>query len=301
MKYRYKKLNMVDTDNEQIYLENILNITNYSGQNIKVKDKKIIFISKVKGISDFSMSSDIYDALLESYNHFFNTYKNDTIDKNILNDIKKSLSGVKRLSNYNFIFRPIVDYIEIEMINFLSTNRKRKIRTVIKNSTYRKDSAYSSESSTESDTMDGDFCVLDIDDKNTKGNLHKRRMIKDDKNNSKDSKENKNCDSVVIDIKREIPNEVEFEDYNISEKIQKFLTAATNEFCNFCDKHTSGDNDTDCENKKQSIGYKLKNISNSIKKALNSLSFSNCFSGMSCICCSEIEEDEKNINDKNVR
>ena len=125
-------------------------------------------------------------------------------------------------------------------------------------------------------------------------------MIKYDKNNSKEKKDEK-CKSVIIDIKREIPNDAEFEDYNISEKIQKFLKAATNEICSFCDNHNSSsnnnDDDVDCQNKKQTFRYKLKNICNSIKKTLKSITFTDCFSGMSCICCSEIGEESKHITE----
>ena len=124
MKYRYKKLNMVDIDNEQIYLENILNIANYSGQNIKVKNNKIIFISSVNKPSDFGKSDDIYNTLLESYSHFFNTYTYDNIDKNILSDIKKSLKGLEKLGYDNFKIRPVVDYVEIEIVNFSSLKTK---------------------------------------------------------------------------------------------------------------------------------------------------------------------------------
>ena len=316
MKYKYIKLKMVDNDNEQIYLENILNIINYRGQNIKIKDKKLIFIKDVKEAKDFSISSDVYNILLESYSHFFNTYTQNTIDNNILNDIKKSLKGIERLSQDNFTFKPIVDYIEIELINFLSSNRKRKIRSIVSNSTYRKDSAYSSENSTDSDTMDGDFCILDIDVK--KDNLHKRKNIKNN-NDSKDEintekniqniENNKDrCDSVVIDIKREVPEDIEFEDYYISERIQKFLSAATNEICNFCNKHlsyknnehnhTNNKSNIDDENKKETIGSKLKSICSNIKKSFKTISLTNCFSGMSCICCSEIDEEEKHITDE---
>jgi hypothetical protein len=316
MKYRYKKLNMVDIDNEQIYLENILNIANYSGQNIKVKNNKIIFISSVNKPSDFGKSDDIYNTLLESYSHFFNTYTYDNIDKNILSDIKKSLKGLEKLGYDNFKIRPVVDYVEIEMINFLSL----KTKTEKSKSTYRNDTAYSSDSncSSDSETMDGDFCLVDAIDKsksksknknNKESKIYKRKKnqdIKQNENHIEDDNNNKlkkrkkciddeKCKSVIIDIKREVPDDISFEEYNISERIQKFLTAATNEICNFCDRHTSSDHNTECENKKESIGSKLKSICNSIKKSFKTISFTNCFSGMSCICCSEIDEEGKHI------
>ena len=118
MKYKYKKINMVDVNNEQIYLENILNITNYRGQNIKIVNNKLYFISEVKKPDDFSKSDEIYNVLLESYSYFFNIYRYSTIDKKILNDIKTSLKGVKRFSEDNFKIRPLYDYIDIEIINY---------------------------------------------------------------------------------------------------------------------------------------------------------------------------------------
>ena len=344
MKHKYKKINMVDIDeNEQIYLENILNITNYRGQNIKIVNNKIFFISDLKKPEDFSKSDDIYNVLLESYSYFFNKYRYNNIDKNILNDIKKSLKGIKKFSEDNFKIRPIFDYIEIEIINFSSSNNeieKSKSKSKYENiSTFRNDISYSPKNSSESysdnEKLDDDFCIIDIDNNYDKNNeiLHKRKNINTTINTTnttkKDSisnndkkiintkkqidetttKTNNNCNNVNIDIKDDtsISDDENVEYYNISEKIQKFLSATTTEICNFCSNQNIQHEDDSKhihnisgDDKKESFSYKFKNICNDIKKSLRSISFNDCFSGLTCICCSKIEEEE-NINNSNIR
>jgi hypothetical protein len=314
---------MVD---EQIYLENILNITNYIGQNIKIVNNKIYYISEIKKQEDFSKSDNIYNVLLDSYSYFFNKYTYSTIDKNLLKDIKTSLKGIKRFSEDNFKIRPLYDYIEIEIINFLSSNNE------IDKSNYENKSTFSNDNS-DNEKIDDDFCIIDI---NVDDNLHKRKNIntiinttkndsisnttKNDsisnttKNDSISNNDKKTLNTkkqsdksittinnVNININDTSSNEEKFEDNNISEKIQKFLSVSTGKICRFCSnqdnsKHIHSIDD----DKKESFSYKLKNICNDIKKSLRSISFNDCFSGLTCICCSKIEEDDE-LNNNDIR
>ena len=103
---------------ENIFLENIMNITNYTNQFITITGKKIVY-SNEKENTTVASSVDVYKLLYESYDYLLKKYNNN---QQILDDIFNSLDGLKNLTDYNYKIFDLIDYINIE-ININKINK----------------------------------------------------------------------------------------------------------------------------------------------------------------------------------
>jgi hypothetical protein len=88
-----------------------MNITNYTNQFITITDKKIIYSNDNTNIA---LSSDIYDLLYESYDYLLKKYNNN---QQILDDIFKSVKGLRNLSEFNYKIFDLLDYINVGINN----------------------------------------------------------------------------------------------------------------------------------------------------------------------------------------
>ena len=109
--YSYSYRNKNTNEYENVFLENIMNITNYTNQFITITDKKIVYSNDNTKIA---LSSDIYDLLYESYDYLLKKYNNN---QQILDDIFKSVKGLRNLIEYNYKIYDLIDYINIGINN----------------------------------------------------------------------------------------------------------------------------------------------------------------------------------------
>lgn len=109
--YSYSYSNNNTNKYEHVFLENIMNITNYTNQFITITDKKIIYSNDNTNIA---LSSDIYDLLYESYDYLLKKYNNN---QQILDDIFKSVKGLRNLSEFNYKIFDLLDYINVGINN----------------------------------------------------------------------------------------------------------------------------------------------------------------------------------------
>ena len=98
---------------EHVFLENIMNITNYTNQFITINGKKIVYSNEKENIIVAS-SDDVYNLLHQSYDYLLKKYNNN---QQILDDIFKSVEGLKNLTDYNYKIFDLLDYINIEINN----------------------------------------------------------------------------------------------------------------------------------------------------------------------------------------
>ena len=109
--YSYSYSNNNTNKYEHVFLENIMNITNYTNQFITITDKKIVYSNDNTKIA---LSSDIYDLLYESYDYLLKKYNNN---QQILDDIFKSVKGLRNLSEFNYKIFDLLDYINVGINN----------------------------------------------------------------------------------------------------------------------------------------------------------------------------------------
>ena len=103
---------------EHVFLENIMNITNYTNQFITITGKKIVYSNEKENITVAS-SVDVYNLLYKSYEYLLKKYNNN---QQILDDIFNSIDGLKNLTDYNYKIFDLIDYINIE-ININKINK----------------------------------------------------------------------------------------------------------------------------------------------------------------------------------